>query len=89
MLNGSTSPFEFLKVVFTKNIKTIKIFGGTDQAASLEMIVEDLENDLAKWRRLNSSNLSLIVEEEVKRLSDHMHKTYTGCNKHWKQSLKG
>ena len=77
MLKGSTGPFKFLKVVLTRNIETIRDFGGTDQAASLELIMEDLEKDVGKWCRLNSSDVSLLVEEELKRLSDHMHKTYT------------
>jgi len=38
--------------------------------------VEDLEKDMDEWRRLNSSDLTTLVEEEVKRLSDHMQKTY-------------
>jgi len=51
-------------------------FGGTDQATSLELIVEDLEQDVGEWRRLNSSNLTLYVEEKVKHLSEHMQRTY-------------
>ena len=46
VLKGSTSPFEFLKVVLTRNIVTIKDFGGIDQVASLELIVEDVEKDV-------------------------------------------
>ena len=76
VLKGSTSSFEFLKVVLTRNIETIKDFGETDQASSLELIVEDLEQDVGEWHRLNSSNLTPFVEEEIKRLSEHMQKTY-------------
>ena len=76
MLKGSTSPFEFLKRVLTRNIETIKDLGRTNQAASLKLIVEDLEQDVGKWRRLNNSDLTLFVEEEVKRLPEHMQKTY-------------
>jgi len=63
VLKGSTTPFEFLKVVLIRNIETIRDFGGTDQAASLELIVEDLEKDVGQWRHLNSSNLTPFVEE--------------------------
>ena len=85
VLNGSTSPFAFLKVVITQNIETIRDFRKTDQAAFLKLIVEDLEKDVGEWYRLNSSDLSLLVEEEIKRLSDHMHKTYTKAQ----QALEG
>jgi len=44
-----------------RNIKTIKDFGGIDQAASLELIVQDLEKDVGEWRRLNSSDLTPFV----------------------------
>jgi len=77
VLKDSTSRFEFLKVILTQNIETIRNFEGSNQAASLELIVEDLEKDMGEWCRLNSSDLTLLIEEEVKRLSDHMHKTYT------------
>jgi len=76
VLKGSTSPFEFLNVVLTRNIETIRDFGGTDQAASLELIVKDLEKDVDEWCHLNSSSLTPFVEEEVKRLFEHMQKTY-------------
>jgi len=55
LLKGSTNLFEFLKVVLTQNIENIRGFRGTDQAASLELIVEDLEKDVSEWHRLNSS----------------------------------
>ena len=48
VLKGSTSPFEFLKVVLTRNIETIRAFGRTDQAASLELIVENFEQDVGE-----------------------------------------
>ena len=48
VLKGSTSPFEFLKVVLMRNIETIKDFGGIDQAASLKLIVKDLEQDVGE-----------------------------------------
>jgi len=54
------------------NIETIKYFEGTYQAASLKLIVKDLEKDVVEWCRLNSSNLAPFVEEEVKCLSEHM-----------------
>jgi len=39
-------PFEFLKAVLMRNIETVRDFGRTDQASSLELIVEDLEQDV-------------------------------------------
>jgi len=38
--------------------------------------VKDLEKDVGEWRRVNSLDLTLLVEDEVKDLSDHMQKTY-------------
>ena len=81
MLKDSTSLFEFLKVVLTRNIETIREFEGTDQAAFLELIVKDFEKDVGEWRRLNSSDLSPFVEKGHKRLSEHMQKTYTETQK--------
>jgi len=89
MLKGLTTYFEFLKVVLTQNIETIRDFEGTDQAASLELIVEDLEKDVGEWCHLNSSDLSLLVEKEVKHLSDHMHKTYTEAQQALKAESQG
>ena len=62
-------------------IEIIKDFGGIKQAASLELIVEDLEKDGGEWHRLNSSDLTPFVEEEVKRLFEHMQKTYAETQK--------
>ena len=67
VLKGSTSLFEFMKVILTQNIETIRDFGGTDQAASLELIVEDLEKDVSDRRHLNSSDLTPFVKQKVKR----------------------
>ena len=38
--------------------------------------MEDLKEDVGEWCRLNSSDLTPFVEEEVKRLPEHMQKTY-------------
>ena len=38
--------------------------------------MEDFKQDVGKWNRLNSSDLTPFVEEEVKHLSEHMQKTY-------------
>ena len=59
-----------------RNIETIKDFRGIDQAASLKLIMEDLEQDVGEQHYLNSSDLILFVKEEVQRLSEHMQKTY-------------
>jgi len=89
VLKGSTSPIEFLKVILYRNIKTIRDFGGTDQAVSLELIVEDLEMDVGEWRCLNNSNLTPLVEEVVKRLSDHMQKTYIEAQQEFEAVSQG
>ena len=76
VLKGSTSPFEFLKIVLTWNIETVRDFERTDQVASLVLIAEDLEKDVGEWHHLNSTDPTPFVEEKVKRLSDHMKQTY-------------
>ena len=38
--------------------------------------MEDLEQDVSEWHSLNSSDLTPFIEEQVKRLSKHMQKTY-------------
>jgi len=85
----SISLFEFLKVVLTRNIETIRDFWGIDQAASLELIVEDLEKDVGNWHCLHSSDLSLFVEEEIKRLLNICRRLMQRCRRNWKQSPKG
>jgi len=91
VLKGSTSLFEFLKAVLIQNVETIRDFGGTDQAASLKLIVKDLKKDVDEWHRLNSTDLTPFIEEELKRLSKHMQKTYIETQKEMKaesQELK-
>ena len=63
-------------MVLTWNIETIKDFGGTNEASSLEQIVADFEKDVGEWRHRNSSNLTPFVEEKLRHLSEHMQKTY-------------
>ena len=48
MLKGSTSLFEFLKVILTRNIEIIRDFRRTDQAVSLELIVKDFKKDVGE-----------------------------------------
>ena len=53
VLKGSTTSFSALKVVLYRNIESIRDFGGDDQAAALELLVERLEKDVGEWRRLS------------------------------------
>jgi len=57
ILKGSTTSFSSLKVVLSRNIENIRDFGGDDQAAALELLVERLEKDVDEWRRLSGSDL--------------------------------
>ena len=53
--------------------------------------MEDLKKDLGEWRHLNSSYPTPFVENELKRLSKHMQKTYMETQKKMKaesQELK-
>jgi len=43
---------------------------------AMGLMVEDLEKYMSKWRRLNNSDLTPSIEEELKRLADQMQKAY-------------
>ena len=49
VLKGSTTSFSALKVVLSRSIDSIRDFGGDDQAATLELLVERLERDVHEW----------------------------------------
>ena len=68
ILKGSTTSFSALKVVLSQNIKSIRDFGGDDQAATLELHVEKFEKDMGEWHYLSSSDLDSSVDEELERL---------------------
>ena len=63
ILKGSTTSFSALKVVFSRNIENIRDFGGDDQAAALELLVDQLERDVDKWRHLSHSDLKFSINE--------------------------
>ena len=46
VLKGSTTSFSALKVVLSRSIDSIRDFGGDDQAATLELLVDRLERDV-------------------------------------------
>ena len=46
VLKGSTTSFSALKVVLSRSIDSIRDFGGNDQAATLELLVDRLERDV-------------------------------------------
>jgi len=67
-LKGLTTPFKSLTVVLSWAIENNRDLRVADQAAFLELMVEDLEKDVSGWHRLNDSDLTPSVEEELKRL---------------------
>jgi len=69
ILKGSTTSFAALKVVLSYNIESIRDFGGDDQAASSELLVEKFERDVGEWRHLSSLVLTPSVDEELKHLT--------------------
>jgi len=75
-LEGLDHSIGSLKVVLFWAIENIRNLWGVDQAASLELMVENLEKDVGEWRRLNDSDLTPSVEEELKRLSEQIQKSY-------------
>ena len=68
ILKGSTTSLAALKVVLSRNIESIRDFGGDDQAAALELLVAKFEKDMGEWRYLSSSDLNPSVDEELERL---------------------
>ena len=69
ILKGSTTSFAALKVVLSRNIKSIQDFRGDGQAISLELLVENFERDVGEWRHLSISDLTPLIDEELKRLA--------------------
>ena len=65
VLKGSITSFSALKVVLSWNIDSIWDFGGDNQAAALELLVERLEKDVGEWYHLSSSGLDSSVDEEL------------------------
>ena len=68
-MKGSTISFSALKVVLSRSIDSIRDFGGDDQAATLELLVEKLERDVDEWRHLNNSDLDSSVNEQLEHLA--------------------
>jgi len=75
-LKGSTISFSALKVVLSRNIESIRDFGGDDQAAALELLVARLERDVDEWRHLSNSDLGSSVNEQLERLAAQMHEAH-------------
>ena len=59
VLKGLTFSFSTLKVVLSRSIDNIRDFRGDNQAATLELLVDRLEKDEDKWRRLSHLDRSL------------------------------
>jgi len=75
-LKGSTTLFFALKVVLSQNIESIRDFGGDDQVAALELLVERLERDVDEWRRFSNSDLDSTVNEQLERLAAQMREAH-------------
>ena len=76
VLKGSTTSFSALKVVLSQSIDSIRDFGGDDQAATLELLVDRLERDVNEWRRLSHSNLESSVNEQLAHLAAQIHEAH-------------
>ena len=63
VLKGSTTSFSALKVVLSRSIDSIRDFGGDDQPATLELLVDRLERDVDEWRRLSHSKLESSIDK--------------------------
>ena len=73
VLKGLTTSFSALKVVLSRNIESIRDFGGDNQGAALELLVDQLERDVDEWRRLSHSDLEFSVNEQLAHLVAQMH----------------
>ena len=51
-------------------------FGGDNQAAALELLVDQLERDVEEWRRLSHSDLESSVNEQLAHLVTQMHEAH-------------
>ena len=87
VLKGSTTSFFALKVVFSRSIDSIRDFGGDDQAATLELLVERLERDIDEWCRLSNSDLDSSVNEQLAHLAAQMHEAHLALKKQLRQFL--
>ena len=76
VLKGSTTSFSALKVVLSRGIDSIWDFGGDDQAATLELLVDRLGRDVDDWRRLSHSDLESSVNEQLVHLVAQMHEAH-------------
>ena len=76
ILKGSTTSFSALKVVISRSIESMRDFGGDDQAAALELLVDQLERDVDEWRRLSHSGLESSVNEQLAHLVAQMHEAH-------------
>ena len=66
-------PFSTLKVVLSRSIENIRDFKGDNQAAALELLVDQFERDVEEWRRLGRSDLGSSVDEQLAHLVAQMH----------------
>ena len=76
VLKSSTTSFSALKVVLSQNIDSIRDFGGDDQAAALELLVDQLERDVDEWHRLSHSDLESSINEQLTHLVAQMHEAH-------------
>ena len=76
VLKGLTTSFSALKVVLSRGIDSIRDFGGDDQAATLELLVDRLQRDVDEWRRLSHSDLESSVNDQLAHLTAQIHKAH-------------
>ena len=81
ILKGSTTPFSALKVVFSRNVESIRDFEGDDQATALELLIDQLERDVEEWRRLSHSDLESSIDEQLAHLIAQMYEAISPLRK--------
>jgi len=88
VLKGSTISFFALKVVLSRNIESIRDFGGDDQAVALELLVARFERDVDEWRCLSNSDLGSSVNEQLERLAAQMREAQLAVHEAAKEMIK-
>ena len=68
--------FSTLKVVLSRSIESIRDFGGDNQAAALELLVDQFERDVEEWRRISRSDLESSVDEQLAHLVTQMYEAH-------------
>ena len=77
ILKNSQTSFVALKSILSQAIESVRDVGGVTEAASLEVMVNNIERDVDEWCHLNHLGLTLLIEEQLNHLTEQVQKTYS------------